>query len=495
MKKCVIFAATLLLLVMVSCNQEIQNPAELFSVVNENTRAEKDPLDEIDFSALDTVFFVTDKDVEAYLYFKELLAKGRGQEFVIRDIIPMGLNNEVTLAYLLVYGQGWEIIAADKRAPVVLGGDPILTLPSKELPSEITAWIETLEYDVLYLRSFNGRPDVANDETWGKMLGSIDFWKSVNAETEYVEKKTNTTRVAPDDNPKYIPPGHWELESTDEYTEVLESVGPLVTVNFHQNAPFNNCCPYAYPYTTGRAVAGCTAVAGAQMAHYLHFYIGRPLLAPTNGYCNTNAYKLENGIYVKDHEAYLGINVSYSDQSSTIWSSMANYSPLASYLIADIGKRIFTDYGYDGSGANLGNLVAWYFIDNGVMCRDSTYDSGIVTASICDDMPVILGASANFNGQSVGHAFIADGWRKCRIRTENTYVWVWDEPSNIMPPASINTVITYGPIFQQLHMNWGWGAQYNGDTSWYAPTGNWIPDGRNFNLSRSMVWGFELFDE
>lgn len=493
MKKSIIFAATIMLLTMVSCNQDITNPSDAPLTWNGGTRAEKNPLDEIDFSALDTAYFVTDKDVEAYIHFKQLLAEGQGKDFEVLEVVPLKLK-EATLAYLLNYNKGWEIIAADKRAPTILGRDSNGNLPSKEAPDDIMAWIENLELDVLFLRSFSGRPKVADDETWEKMLGSIDFWKALNADSEYIERNSDVTRVAPLEDPIPLPPGHWELISTSETIEVFESIGPLVTVNFHQDSPYNNCCPYAYPYSTGRAKAGCVAVAGAQMAHYLHFHLGRPVLAPTNGTCYTNAYKYENGVPVIDDEAYLGINVSYSNQSSSIWGGMGNYQPLASYLIADIGKRVFMQYGADGSSATVNDLVAWYFISEGVMCRDSLYDSEIVSISICDDMPVILHAIATVDDQPKGHAFIADGWRSCRTKTESNYMWVWDAPSNI-PHAAYNNVISYGPITEQFHMNWGWGASYNGDTSWYAPNGNWIVDGKNFNQSRRMAWGFELFDE
>ena len=53
MKKITIFAAVLLLTVMVSCNKDTLNPTSEFSGWNGGTRAEKNPLDEIDFSALD----------------------------------------------------------------------------------------------------------------------------------------------------------------------------------------------------------------------------------------------------------------------------------------------------------------------------------------------------------------------------------------------------------------------------------------------------------
>lgn len=123
MKKSIIFAATILLLTMASCNKDSLTPSDAPLAWNGGTRAEKNPLDEIDFSALDTEFFVTDEDVEAYIHFKQLLAEGQGKDFEVLEVVPMGLNDKATLAYFLSYNEGWEIISADKRAPLLLGFD------------------------------------------------------------------------------------------------------------------------------------------------------------------------------------------------------------------------------------------------------------------------------------------------------------------------------------------------------------------------------------
>lgn len=160
MKKYTIFSAMLLLIVMVSCNQESENSASESSLFDiEGTRAEKNPLDGIDFSSLDTEYFVTDKDVEAYIHFKELLAEGEGKDFEVLEVVPMGLNDEATLAYLLNYNDGWEIIAADKRAPMVLASGEEGSFSEHDAPENVMAWIECLESDVLGLRLCKDRPE------------------------------------------------------------------------------------------------------------------------------------------------------------------------------------------------------------------------------------------------------------------------------------------------------------------------------------------------
>ena len=488
MKKCTIFAAIIVLLTMASCNQDSLNPSEAPLTWNGGTRAEKNPLDEIDFSALDTEFFVTDEDVEAYIHFKQLLAEGQGMDFEVLEVVPLKLR-EATLAYLLNYNEGWEIIAADKRAPTILGRDSNGNLPSKEAPDDIMAWIENLELDVLYLRSFSGRPKVADDETWEKMLGCIDFWKALNADSEYIERNSDVTRVAPLEDPIPLPPGHWELAATYVYEEVLESIAPLINVHFHQDSPYNNCCPYISPIHSGRTPAGCVAIAGAQMAHYLHYRIGRPEYAPTCGSCNAfslvSPYQNINDI---DSTAYTNINV--SNFSSTVWEGMYYDGTVASFLIAQIGKSVHMEYSPWGSKAFTNDLVGDYFIPNGVDCIYVEYCPADAISSLSDSIPIVLRAVTSGN-PSFYHAFIADGFRRVRYRTVCYYIWIWDEPSN-SPHEEYRTTTTYSSTFEHLHMNGGWGEAYNGNNAWYETMGDWNMDGDYFNNGRFMIWDFDL---
>lgn len=73
----------------------------------------------VDYESLDTVFFVTMKDVANYIHFRKLQAKDKGAEIEECEVTPMGLDDGITLCYFINYYEGWEIISADKRFPVV----------------------------------------------------------------------------------------------------------------------------------------------------------------------------------------------------------------------------------------------------------------------------------------------------------------------------------------------------------------------------------------
>lgn len=104
------------MLLTVECSQN-----EMANAINTDgiTRADEW---EIDYSLLDTVYFVGEKDVEAYIRFKQLVSEGQQEPFEVREIIPLNHGNTVTLAYAISYGDGWEVISADKRAPVMFHG-------------------------------------------------------------------------------------------------------------------------------------------------------------------------------------------------------------------------------------------------------------------------------------------------------------------------------------------------------------------------------------
>lgn len=93
-----------MLLAVCSCNKE----AFMDASSDITTRADERP-GNIDFANLDTTYFVSDKDVEAYIHFKELVAEGEKREFEVREVIPMGVKDEATLAYLINYNEGMVV--------------------------------------------------------------------------------------------------------------------------------------------------------------------------------------------------------------------------------------------------------------------------------------------------------------------------------------------------------------------------------------------------
>ncbi len=482
----VIFTAISLLLVMASCNQEIQNPAELFSVVNENTRAEKNLLDEIDFSALDTVNFVSDKDIEAYIHFKQLLAEGQGKDFEVLEVVPMGLNDKATLAYLLNYNEGWEIIAADKRAPTVLASDETGSLSVEEFPENVMGWIEGLETDVLYLRTFSNRPEGIDDDTWNNMLGSMDFWKAINADEEFISLNLGGTRYVPGGNPDFPPgDGHWELVSTTCEYNVLYSIDHLITTTWGLGESllidYNMYCPQKQN-SPEKVSPTSMAVSGAQMAYFLHnkIGIGKPVNSPSSIYCTATVGNI----------AY-GTNFYIDGTTSSLWSSMSLSSPstAAAKLIAGIVVKIQIYYGTNNqSYAPAGGLKYLYFDDENITCSFQSYNTSVIDSSLVKGMPVIAEIEGIEGWDDFYYDLIVDRFQAISTKYTYEYDWVYDTPDNGTPrPLLTRTVIEYvNPTITQYGMNWCLDGTYN--DSWFSKSGIWEANDMVFpgNYNRYM---------
>ena len=152
------------------------------------TRAEKVDLD---FANLDTLNFVSEKDVEAYIRYKKIAAVEDGGDFSLKSFEPLTLGNDVILGYLINYTSNWEIIAADKRAPILLGkGDGQLS--KTDTPTNLWAWIESLLYDVAILRTVDVNQEMLTEEVCEKINASVDFWKAITADAEWITGHTNT---------------------------------------------------------------------------------------------------------------------------------------------------------------------------------------------------------------------------------------------------------------------------------------------------------------
>lgn len=473
---------------MISCNQDSEGLSIYDNNVGGFTRVDAN-ISDADFSSLDTFYCVTDKDVEAYIHFKKLVAKNEKRDLEIIEVVPMRLKGEATLAYLLNYNEGWEIISADKRAPIVLASGDEGHFDLKEVPENIMTWIESLEADVLQLRLFSKRPFWANDSVWKKMRGSIDFWCSLNGE---IESRKELTRG------KIIPPpitvGRWELIDSYRRTLTLQKKGPLIQTAFNQEDPYNNCCPYCYNENDMpvHAPAGCVAIAGAQMAYYLHYKIGAPQLAASTGSCFGI---ISNQPNQSDSIVYHSITV--GNYSSTIWDSMLAVPSNASYLIADIGKSVRMAYSMGGSSASTYLLETNYFYPSGVSCSYNEYIADSVISSIKQrEMPVILAAHDIYHNNT-GHAFIADGYKKIQDQIVNVYRWTYLAPPSELEPIPQDSVqtINLNPVSEYLHMNWGYGPYYNGDNAWYAPSGNWTVGDYSYNESRHMLYQFSRIEE
>ena len=474
MKKRIIFIVFAIGMAMASCNQNewTQEKDSAFS----STRAEEWV---VDYEALDTACFVSESDIEAYIHFKQLLAKSKGSEFEVNEVIPLGLDDRATLCYLLNYNEGWEIVAADKRAPVVLATGETGNFSVEEAPDNVMAWIESLETDVLYLRTFEGRPEAADDDTWEKMLTTMDFWKAINADEEYIEggEKKDSIHEGPITR-GYVDPsliGHWELIGTQEVRDYYVVVPHLTSVTMHQSVPYNSACPYRSDYSYLNAPAGCLAVSGAVLLNFLHWSIGRPLTSPISASCSGDITNYQ---------------FTFGSLSSSSWTEINNgNTSYAAALIAYIGSRVNMNYGNELSVALTDDFISGVLSPDGITCTDMSYNPDTVSHYIIQGQPILT--EAHYSSSQAGHSFLIDAYQKYKVGTRYTYRWVYDVPSTGPRPFYENDVITIwqDDLVEQIKMRWGDSESY--DDTWYPINGSWMFQNLNFNINRRMVYNFK----
>lgn len=470
----------LLLATIVSCTQTDDDlMLNTVDLSNNSLSTRSIALSEIDSVALrDSVykeFFVTYSDAMIYASIHCDEEEGIGLD----TIVPLTDGSD-TLMYLVQYDNGWDVIAADKRGPLVVAmsedGEFSIT---DTLPGFRTY----LDAQKLYLKSM--RYIAENNSNSDAFL----FWSMIH----------------PKDMPKTrtLGSGYWEMYDSESETTTEES-GHMLQTAWGQKFPWNVYVPYDVEKPGDKCAVGCVPVAGAQMLYYLHHKIGLPQNMYTSGGCTGNNNNF---------------SFSFSNPTSTAWDNMAlnswEYSTAkkeqAALLMTYVGCLIDAEYGTntDAWTEDLGTL----FSNLGISSTYEDYDSSIAWESLKDEMPVIVDAYLEndkilgiINDYHGGHAWVMDGWKTVTTRRTCYYGWVdstWqDLKPNLDPiaPAAIRPddmikykdfkTETFTFVSKSVLMNWGWDGASN--DVYCTLDGAWSPyTDANFQYKRRMLHGFK----
>lgn len=355
----------------------------------------------------------------------------------VMEIVPIVTEGNDTLAYIVNYSNGWEVIGGDKRVSPVLAYNDFGKFDVGTVNPNIIAWLDDMT-DRIYAMRYNGAPD--------SISGYYQFWKKVSTNNEEINKGCKVTQ-------------QYKMSMLRSTT----AVGHLIQTKWGQNAPWNKCVPYTTDYIT-RCPTGCVAVAGAQMLYFLHYKIGKPVNMYSQGSCIGWA----NG----DNYSY---SFSFSNPTSTVWDAMAKYywqesaaTEKVAILMGYVGCQVGMKYDDTGSSANTESLVGSVFNPFGISCSYSGYHAGSIVSSLNAGMPVIIRAYGTktvkkFLGITIkttysnGHAWIVDGYE-----SNGTDVY--------------------------FKMNWGWEGYY--DDGSFLDGSSWNISNYNFTYKREMISGF-----
>lgn len=432
---------------------------------------------------IDSVFFVSEKDLDSYLKFKKLSQKK--EELTVVDIAPITDESGDIWAYAINYSEGWELISADKRYHPVIAQSPVGRFEYEEQIEPIAEWLRSYSEDIDLLRYSENLSEVFTESAFEQMASYKEFWDIITANQDYIEANCIKTKANPGTGG-----GMWVLTSVFTDTVGYQMVDHLITTHWHQDSPYNSFSPFTSYSSTYRAPAGCVAIAGAQTAYYLHGKIGRPVQSPLNVFCSAQVPS-STGYY----QAQLNDPQMYAyNLSSTAWSQMEVDDDIIAALIANVGIRVLMQYGDCESGAYTNNLLS-YFWGNNVFCvfgqlNSETYSD--LYGNILNGLPVVAGATSYVIGASGGHSFIIDGYKNERVRITTTYTWVPDDPQNPSFYDDRIEIIYTPPFNHQITMNWGWGNSYPYDAGWYSTAGDWHVSSYEFDYDRRILYNFCL---
>ena len=312
-----------------------------------------------------------------------------------------------------VKDNGFILISGDDRALPILGYSLDNQFVSEGIPAHVKWWLDNYEEQIAQLRDEDVPP------TESIMLQ----WR------QYTENSGSPA-------------------SLDE-----TSVAPLLTTTWNQSPYYNSMCPTDNSSSSGHAVAGCVAIATAQVMKYWNW--------PTTG--------RESHSYT--HSTYGTLSANFATTYS--WSNMPNSLTSSSSstqinavakLVYHVGVAVDMDYGPSSSGAVTGSTSLTSNSANNALVKYFKYKSSLAFISMSDytlaewkniiiseldnSRPVIYAGSG-----SGGHAFVCDGYN-----------------------SSGN-----------FHFNWGWGGWYNG----YFAIGSLNPSSYNFNSNNRLIIGIE----
>lgn len=318
------------------------------------------------------------------------------------------LSEKLIFKNLFVFGNtnGFVIIANDDCVSPVLGYSTESSFDTNDIPACVLDWLK--DYD-----------------------DAITALKKVKSDT--------TSEIHAD----------WDnlLNGKGLETKLRASVKPLIRTKWSQNEPFNNSCPPdTANHVNGHAVAGCGAVAMAQLMNYWEH--------PVRG-VGFNSY--QHPVY-GTLSANFGETVYHWDNMKNVYSK--GYTEAEAQAVATLvyhcGIAVNMDFGPTFSGVNstiiddaLKNYFDYSSSTNYV--QKASYSNSqwisILKNNLNAGRPIIYRGQSQ--GSNSGHIFVCDGY---------------DESNH-------------------FHFNWGWAGKYDG----YFAIGSITPPGHNFNSTNAAI--------
>lgn len=260
----------------------------------------------------------------------------------------------------------------------------------------------------------------------------------------YMDMAENYIQTAAED-PLPLPlPGDGDQEVLTQYRMIVDrdtaTIGPLVSVRWGQDWPYNIACPVYYGTPTK---AGCVAVAIAQiMTYYQH------PSSFTVSYTSTNYNQTLYWDLILEHR----FTESSASNTCSQCSTTGGHNLIGS-LIREIGQQVEMSYGVLVSGSDSETFAKSALQHFGYSCGSyQSYSSDVVSNSLANGKLVYMRGGRI--GTEDGHAWVVDGYR-----------WIHEVHRECVKPINAFEWTELKRWTEDLfyhHINWGWDGQSNG---------------------------------
>jgi len=311
-----------------------------------------------------------------------------------------GVDIPDTLAYILDFkdSAGFAIISADRRIDYsVLAFTRDGSFNRKTDNLGMAVYLERLE---IYLLNSIAEAELQKDSLLNSILRKLEV-NNVSA--------INMQSRAPT----------WFVET---------KIGPLISIQWGQDMPFNGALGQMCNYNPGpppndsRYPVGCVATTLIQIQSYWE----HPIIHPASGTSWT---------ILKSYKQYHNFNDS-AHLSQIERDRRATAKLIVGNLFRQMGTTLNMNYDCDGSGANSQDAVDYFGRNGYTVSGLGNFNSTVVNNSINNGRPLLIRGCTNANGC---HAWVIDGTLERK------------EMMNVG-----GTIIQVSPTEYYAYHNWGW---------------------------------------
>ena len=464
------FATVSLIMVAFSCSKVepwiAVSPLETSSVIEASTLPAPEN---------ENPYFVDMADVDKYVDFRILESLSKGKTLELKSVEPICSDSGEISMYVIRYDEGWDVISSDKRSPMVLASSESGEFEYSEVGPH-RFYFDMVSEDLQNFIAYEDKQLILTKSLSEESNENVEYWDAITASEDFIEPY-----LLPRDTLEIIPSGHWELVGVESERETYDDVDHLIPFEWGQNDPYNAYSPYSTnPIFPIRVLAGCVAVAGAQMLTYLQDLFDMEIEVPSTVYATGNTYSY---------------NVQFNDYGTSLWDDIYTNTTSAAKLISYVGDLVGVQFYNNATVADPLDLKPRVFEYLGINCNVGDFDMEVIEENLLSQLPVII--SASHDPDKSGHTFIIDGFKSYHNKYTYTYEWVYGPSSVPLPSKPPKEEIEYSsPAIEQIKMNWGERSDSHGyNNGWYVPTGGWTyfideDETKTYDYNKEIIYGF-----